>query len=54
VTLESYQKKVSHHVGEDVQIPVLYFTQLLGRALGLTHKELMLKDSLTHAEAVLP
>jgi len=54
VTLESYQKKVSRHVGEDVQIPVLYFTQLLGRALGLTHQELMIKDSLTHAEAVLP
>jgi len=54
VTLESYQKKVSRHIGEDVQIPVLYFTQLLGRALGLSHKELMLKDSLTHAEAVLP
>ncbi len=54
VTLESYQKKVGHHIGEDVQIPVLYFTQLLGRALGLSHKELMLKDSLTHAEAVLP
>ncbi|MCX7020930.1 MAG: CoB--CoM heterodisulfide reductase iron-sulfur subunit B family protein [bacterium] len=54
VTLESYQKKVSRHLGEDVNIPVLYFTQLLGRALGLTPKELMLKDSLTHAEAVLP
>jgi heterodisulfide reductase subunit B len=54
VTLEGYQKKVSRHIGEDVQIPVMYFTQLLGWALGLTEKELMINDSLTRVEAVLP
>ncbi|MCK4595079.1 CoB--CoM heterodisulfide reductase iron-sulfur subunit B family protein [bacterium] len=54
VTLEAYQKKVSRHIGQDVNIPVLYFTQLVGWALGLTEKDLLLKDSLTPVRSVLP
>ncbi len=54
LTLEAYQKKVGRHIGRDVKIPVLYFTQLLGWALGLSGEDLLLKDSLTPVEAVLP
>ena len=54
MTLEAYQKKVGQHIGHDVKIPVLYFTQLLGHALGLSGEDLLLKDSLTPVGAVLP
>jgi len=53
INLEAYQDKVSEAVGGDCELPVLYFTQLMGTAFGLEAKDLALKDSLTPVEALL-
>jgi len=53
INLEAYQDKVSEAAGGDCQLPVLYFTQLMGTAFGLEAKDLALKDSLTPVEALL-
>jgi len=53
VNLEAYQKKVGEVVGADCQIPVLYFTQLVGVAFGLKSEHLALKDSLTPVESLI-
>jgi heterodisulfide reductase subunit B2 len=41
--LESFQKKLSKKYGEDLNIPVVFFTQLMGMAMGLDKKELGLQ-----------
>jgi heterodisulfide reductase subunit B len=38
--LECLQGKISKKFGEDIGVPVLFFTQLMGMALGLDDKEL--------------
>ena len=53
INLEAYQEKVGAAVGANCEIPVLYFTQLMGYAFGLGPKELALKDSLTPVGALL-
>jgi heterodisulfide reductase subunit B len=53
LNLEAYQAKVAEAVGGDCELPVLYFTQLMGTAFGLEAKDLALKDSLTPVEALL-
>jgi len=53
INLEAYQDKVAEVVAADCDIPVLYFTQLMGSAFGLGNKELVLKDSLTPVAALL-
>ena len=53
INLEAYQGKVAEAIGSDCDLPVLYFTQLMGTAFGLEAKELALKDSLTPVEALL-
>ena len=40
INLEAYQGRIRRRLGRSVRIPVLYFTQLLGLALGATPKEL--------------
>jgi heterodisulfide reductase subunit B len=40
VNLEAYQKRVNKMFGTSYQVPVMYFTQLLGVALGCSEKEL--------------
>ncbi len=40
VNLEVYQTQVNEEFGTDFSIPVLYFTQLMGLALGITPKKL--------------
>jgi heterodisulfide reductase subunit B len=42
--LEAYQDKVSARFGEDLRIPIVYFSQLLGYLLGLPEKELGLDN----------
>ena len=44
LNLEAYQSKVSARFDEDLRIPVVYFSQLLGYLLGLSDKELGLKE----------
>jgi heterodisulfide reductase subunit B len=53
VNLEAYQDKLSETVQADCHLPVLYFTQLLGSAFGLSAKALALHDSLTPVEELL-
>jgi len=38
--LECYQSQMSRHFGERIDIPVAYFTQLMGMAFGLDRKRL--------------
>ncbi len=40
LNLDGYQDEVNKHFGTDYHIPILYFTQLLGLALGLGPQEL--------------
>jgi heterodisulfide reductase subunit B len=51
--LEAYQKAAGRHFGEDVRMPVLYFTQLVGALMGLPHKKLGLERLLVPAPAAL-
>jgi len=46
VNMEAYQKRVNKKFGTSYQIPVMYFTQLLGVALGCSEKELGLHKNL--------
>ena len=52
MNLEAYQNAITEAMGAECHIPVLYFTQLLGVALGLSPEALALSDSLTPVEAV--
>jgi heterodisulfide reductase subunit B len=40
MNLESYQKRINKTFGTSLNIPILFFTQILGIALGLTEHEL--------------
>jgi heterodisulfide reductase subunit B len=46
VNVEAYQKRVNKMFGTSYEVPVLYFTQLLGLALGCSEKELGLHRNL--------
>jgi heterodisulfide reductase subunit B len=46
INLEAYQKQIARRSGSSCDIPVLYFTQLLGMALGCSEKELGLRRNL--------
>jgi len=46
VNLECYQKQVNQEFGTDFNVPVLYFTQLLGLALGITPRRLRIGSEL--------
>lgn len=46
VNVEAYQKRVNKKFGTAFDIPVLFFTQLLGLALGCSEKELGLQRNL--------
>jgi len=51
--LEGYQTKVSKRLGRKTEIPILYFTQLLGLAMGLDRKRLGIGRSFIDVEPVL-
>ena len=46
VNLECYQKQVNQEFGTDYMIPVLYFTQIIGLALGVTPNRLRIGSEL--------
>jgi len=52
VNLECYQEQVNEEFGTDFKMPVLYFTQLLGLALGLSPKKLGIGIELVSATPV--
>jgi heterodisulfide reductase subunit B len=51
--LECYQAAVNHELGTDYAVPILYFSQLVGLALGVGTKRLGIGKELVSAEAVL-
>ena len=53
LNLEAYQKDVNREFGTDYAIPVLYFTQLMGLAMGISPKKLGIGTELVSAKPVL-
>ena len=53
VNLECYQQQINQEFGTKFSVPILYFTQLLGLALGASPKELGWGSELVSASAVL-
>jgi heterodisulfide reductase subunit B len=51
--LECYQAAVNHELDTNYAVPILYFTQLVGLALGVGVKRLGIGKELVSAEAVL-
>lgn len=45
--LDMYQKEMTAKYGERIELPILYFTQLMGLALGFSPKELLLDKHFT-------
>jgi heterodisulfide reductase subunit B len=53
INVEAYQKRVNKMFGTSYQVPVLFFTQLLGQALGCSEQELGLQRNLIALKAPL-
>jgi heterodisulfide reductase subunit B len=53
MNLEAYQPKVNKRYGTDFNIPVMYFTQLAGLALGADPKDLAISKQVISCEPVL-
>lgn len=53
LNLDAYQDQVNHHFGTDYHLPVLFFTQMIGLALGMEPGELGIGQELVSAEAAL-
>jgi heterodisulfide reductase subunit B2 len=53
VNLECYQQSVNQEFGTNYSVPILYFTQLLGLALGIPKKKLGIGKELVSAMPVL-
>jgi heterodisulfide reductase subunit B len=51
--LELYQRQINHEFGTNYSIPVLYFTQLLGLALGIAPGRLGIGKELVSAASTL-
>lgn len=53
LNLEAYQRAVAGRLGTPIDVPILYFTQLLGLAFALPEEELKLKANLGSAEKLV-
>jgi heterodisulfide reductase subunit B len=53
VNLDAFQGAVNRHFGTDYHIPVLYFTQLIGLAMGISQRELGIGGELVDARPAL-
>ena len=53
INLEAYQNRINKRFGTRFDMPIFYFTQLTGLALGLGEKELRFRDNLTPSEPIL-
>jgi heterodisulfide reductase subunit B len=51
--LDMYQKDMTAKFGQKTELPVLYFTQLMGLALGFSPKELLLDKHITNTSPML-
>jgi len=54
INLEAYQKRLGKEFGKSYDIPVMFFTQLLGVALGCSDTELGMQRNLIAWKAPLP
>jgi heterodisulfide reductase subunit B len=52
VNLECYQTAVNEEFGTDFNVPVLYFTQILGMALGMSRRQLGIGSELVSAAPI--
>ncbi len=53
VNLECYQNQVNQEFGTDLSVPVMYFTQLVGLAMGIDRKSLGIGKELVSATPAL-
>ncbi len=53
LNLDAYQESVNKHFGTDFNIPVLYFTQLMGLAFGMAAEELGIGKEFVDAQPAL-
>lgn len=53
LNLDWHQKSVNKQLGTTYEMPVFYFTELLGLAMGISHDELGLKMHFTDTQKVL-
>jgi heterodisulfide reductase subunit B len=53
MNLDSYQDKVSRHMGQRVRLPVLFLPQLIGLAFGMSEKDLLLSRHVVSVRPVL-
>ncbi|MEA3352065.1 MAG: CoB--CoM heterodisulfide reductase iron-sulfur subunit B family protein [Chloroflexota bacterium] len=53
LNLDAYQSAVNKHFGTDYNIPILYFTQLMGLAFGIPAEELGIGKELVDARSAL-
>jgi len=53
LNLDAYQDKVSKKYGKTYDIPVIYFTQLMGVAFGISKEKLGLNKSIVSSNKVL-
>lgn len=53
LNLDAFQPNMNRHFGTDYQIPVLYFTQLMGLAFGLDAKDLGIGKEIVDARKAL-
>jgi heterodisulfide reductase subunit B len=53
MNLDAYQPRINRTYGKDFKLPILYFTQLIGLALGLQPKDLGFGTELVGAEEIL-
>jgi len=53
VNLECYQDQVNQEFGTDYEIPIMYFTQLLGLAFGIPPKDLGIGAELVSTKEIV-
>ncbi len=53
LNLDAYQSNINNHFGTDFQLPILYFTQMIGLAIGLDAGELGIGKEFVPAAPVL-
>jgi heterodisulfide reductase subunit B len=53
LNLDAYQSNVNRHFGTNFNIPILFFTQMIGLALGMKPKELGIGKEFVSAEPML-